>query len=221
MNQIKQSGEEPKNFESDASSQEWFRIIAEFYNKLSENVNPCMKNIPNFLSLLRIILVPVVIILLIQGSYGKALFTFSLAGLTDALDGALARLLGCQTVLGSYLDPIADKLLLTASFVTLAILGIIPSWLTVIVISRDFMILLGIAIMALISIPYVIKPAFVGKVTTALQICTIFLALLLQAMSYDIGYSWMKIIYWLTGLITVASGLTYIFRGVKLINLAP
>lgn len=175
-------------------------------------------NIPNFLSLLRIILVPVVVIFLIQGSYGKALFTFTLAGLTDALDGILARLLSCQTVLGSYLDPIADKLLLTASFVTLAILGIIPSWLTVIVISRDFIILLGIAIMSIISIPYVVRPAFVGKITTALQIGTIFLALSFQAMSYDVSYDWMGIIFWLTGFLTVVSGLVYITRGIKLIN---
>jgi cardiolipin synthase (CMP-forming) len=175
-------------------------------------------NIPNFLSLLRIILVPVVVIFLIQGSYGKALFTFALAGLTDALDGALARLLSSQTVLGSYLDPIADKLLLTASFVTLSILGIIPSWLTVIVISRDFIILLGIAILTMISVPYVIKPAFVGKVTTALQISTIFLALSFQAFSHDISYDWIRILCWLTGIFTVASGLTYINRGIKIIN---
>jgi cardiolipin synthase (CMP-forming) len=175
-------------------------------------------NIPNFLSLLRIILVPVVVIFLIQGSYGKALFSFTLAGLTDALDGTLARLLNCQTVLGSYLDPIADKLLLTASFVTLAILGIIPSWLTVIVISRDFIILLGIAILSMISAPYVIKPAFVGKVTTALQIGTIFLALSFQAFSRDVSYDWIRIACWLTGLFTITSGLIYIIRGIKLIN---
>jgi cardiolipin synthase (CMP-forming) len=177
-------------------------------------------NIPNFLSLLRIILVPVVVIFLIQGSYGKALFTFAVAGLTDALDGTLARLLNQQTVLGSYLDPIADKLLLTASFVTLSILGIIPSWLTVIVISRDFLILLGIAVLSMISIPYVIKPAFVGKITTALQIGTIFLALLLQAFFYDLNYDWVIIFCWLTGLFTIASGLIYITRGVQLINKA-
>ncbi len=175
-------------------------------------------NIPNFLSLLRIILVPVVVIFLIQGSYGKALFTFAVAGLTDALDGALARLLSSQTVLGSYLDPIADKLLLTASFVTLSILGIIPSWLTVIVISRDFIILLGIAILTMISVPYVISPALVGKVTTALQIGTIFLALSFQAFSHDVSYDWIRILCWLTGLFTVASGLTYITRGIKIIN---
>lgn len=177
-------------------------------------------NIPNFLSLLRIILVPVVVIFLIQGSYGKALFTFTLAGLTDALDGTLARLLSSQTVLGAYLDPIADKLLLTASFVTLSILGIIPSWLTVIVISRDSIIILGIAILSMVSVPYVIKPAFVGKVTTALQIGTIFLALSFQAFSQDVSYDWIRILCWLTGLFTVVSGLTYLIRGVKFINAA-
>ena len=74
-------------------------------------------NIPNFLSLLRIILVPVFVIFLIQSEYDKALITFTVAGITDALDGTLARLLKCQTTLGAYLDPIADKLLLVTSFV--------------------------------------------------------------------------------------------------------
>lgn len=170
--------------------------------------------------MLRIILVPVVVIFLIQNSYGKALFIFALAGLTDALDGALARFLSCQTVLGAYLDPIADKLLLTASFVTLSVLGILPGWLTVIVISRDFIILLGIAILSMVSVPYVIKPAFVGKVTTALQIGTIFLALLSQAMSYNFSRDWITIICWLTGFFTIISGLIYMARGIKFINAA-
>jgi cardiolipin synthase (CMP-forming) len=177
-------------------------------------------NIPNFLSLLRIILVPVVVIFLIQGSYGKALITFTFAGLTDALDGTLARLLNSQTKLGAYLDPIADKLLLTASYVTLSILGILPSWLTVLVISRDFLILLGIAILSLLSVPYEIKPAIVGKVTTALQLSTIFFALLFQAVSHDISYDWIIIFCWLTGIFTIISGSIYIFRGIKFINLA-
>jgi cardiolipin synthase (CMP-forming) len=175
-------------------------------------------NIPNFLSLLRIILVPAVVIFLIQGSYGKALITFVCAGLTDALDGTLARWLNCQTVLGAYLDPIADKLLLTASFVTLSVLGIIPSWLTVLVISRDFIILLGIAILSLMAIPYKIKPAFVGKMTTALQIGIIFLALLFQVFPHDARSDWIRVLCWLTGLLTVASGLVYITQGVKFIN---
>ena len=86
-------------------------------------------NIPNLLTLLRIILSPVIVILLIQGSFFKALIVFIVAGITDALDGFLARVLHQQTVLGAYLDPIADKALLASSFVTLSVLHIIPGWL--------------------------------------------------------------------------------------------
>ncbi|MDP2855455.1 MAG: CDP-alcohol phosphatidyltransferase family protein [Smithellaceae bacterium] len=175
-------------------------------------------NIPNFLSLLRIILVPVFVIFLIQAEYDKALITFMVAGLTDALDGALARLLKCQTILGAYLDPIADKLLLVTSFVTLSIFGLIPGWLAVIVISRDFIILLGIAILTLMSVAYEIKPAVVGKVTTALQIATIFFALLYKAVTHDFGYYWIIGLCWTTALFTIISGLVYIIRGIRILN---
>ena len=183
-------------------------------------------NIPNFLSLLRIILVPVFVIFLIHQEYNNALITFVIAGLTDVLDGTMARLLNSQTKLGSYLDPIADKLLLTTSFVTLAILGIIPSWLTVIVISRDFIILLGIAILSLMSINFEIKPAFIGKVTTALQIAAVFFSLLNKAVIHDLNYNilkvelpvWILALFFLTASFSVASGLVYIARGIKIIN---
>lgn len=175
-------------------------------------------NIPNFLSLLRIILVPVFVIFLIQSEYDKALITFMVAGLTDALDGTLARLLKCQTTLGAYLDPIADKLLLVTSFVTLAVLGIIPGWLAVMVISRDFIILLGIAILTLMSVTYEIKPAIVGKITTALQIATIFFALLYKAVTHNFGYEWIIGLCWVTALFTVISGLVYIIRGIRILN---
>ncbi|PKN17133.1 MAG: CDP-diacylglycerol--glycerol-3-phosphate 3-phosphatidyltransferase [Deltaproteobacteria bacterium HGW-Deltaproteobacteria-6] len=175
-------------------------------------------NIPNFLSLLRIILVPVFVIFLIQMEYDKALVTFVVAGLTDALDGTLARLLNCQTTLGAYLDPIADKFLLVTSFVTLAIFGLIPGWLAVIVISRDFIILLGIAILALMSVSYEIKPAVVGKITTALQVATIFLALLYKSVTHDFAYYWITALCWTTALFTVISGLVYIMRGIRILN---
>ncbi|MEN6638148.1 MAG: CDP-alcohol phosphatidyltransferase family protein [Smithellaceae bacterium] len=175
-------------------------------------------NIPNFLSLLRIILVPVFVIFLMQAEYDKALITFMIAGLTDALDGTLARLLNCQTALGAYLDPIADKLLLVTSFVTLAIYGIIPAWLAVIVISRDCIILLGIAILTLMSVTYEIKPAIVSKITTALQIATIFLALLYKAVTHDFGYFWIIGLCWVTAIFTVISGLVYVSRGIRILN---
>jgi cardiolipin synthase len=175
-------------------------------------------NIPNSLSLLRIILVPVFVIFLIQAEYDKALITFMVAGLTDALDGTMARLLKCQTTLGAYLDPIADKLLLVTSFVTLAIFGIIPAWLAVIVISRDFIILLGIAILYLMSVAYEIKPAIVGKITTALQIGTIFFTLLDKAVTHDFGAYWIVGLCWTTAFFTVISGLVYMIRGIRILN---
>jgi cardiolipin synthase len=177
-------------------------------------------NIPNFLSLLRIILVPVFIIFLMQESYTNALLTFVLAGLTDVFDGTLARVMNKQTKLGSFLDPTADKILLASSFVTLSILGLIPSWLTVIIISRDFIILLGIVILSMMSITYKIKPAFVGKITTAMQIATIFFTLLYKAVTHDISYNWIIGLFWLTALFTVISGSVYIIRGIKFVNRA-
>jgi len=106
-------------------------------------------NIPNLLTLTRIILVPVIVILLIQASFFKAMIVFVVAGITDGLDGFLARVLNQKTVLGSYLDPLADKALILTSFVTLSILGVVPSWLSVIVISRDCIILIGISVLVL------------------------------------------------------------------------
>src|SRR4030065_1608027 len=161
-------------------------------------------NLPNFLSLLRIILVPVIIIFLMQESYKEALITFTIAGLTDVFDGLLARALNKQTKLGAFIDPMADKLLLTSSFISLSVIGLIPSWISVIVISRDFIIVLGMVILSVMSIKYEIKPAFISKVTTVFQLATIFLALLYQAMSHDISYRWIEVLCWVTAALTVA-----------------
>ncbi len=178
-------------------------------------------NLPNFLSLSRIILVPVIIIFLIQEEYIDALITFTIAGLTDIFDGLLARALNCQTKLGAFIDPMADKLLLASSFISLSVVGLIPSWLTVIVISRDFIIVLGMVILSTMSITYEIKPAFISKVTTAFQLATIFFALLFKAVVHDIsGFNWISILCWVTAIFTIASGVTYITRGIKYLNRA-
>lgn len=180
-------------------------------------------NIPNFLSLLRIILVPVIVIFLIQSEYVKALITFIVAGLTDALDGALARLLKEQTELGAFLDPLADKILLSTSFIALSIFGLIPSWLTVIVISRDIIILMGILTLSMMSISYEIKPVFVSKVTTGLQIGTVFFALFLKSFTSEMidYYQVVKIVSWLTAFFTIFSGLVYIYKGIQILNRQP
>ena len=175
-------------------------------------------SIPNFLSLFRIILVPITVIFLIDGSFFIALAIFTLAGITDALDGFLARVLSQKTVLGAYLDPIADKALLTSCFVTLSIMGVIPAWLTVIVVSRDFIILLGISVLFMASVPFEIRPIFVSKVTTAMQIITVFIALAAKTLGVDGHPLFVHSLYWLTAGFTTISGFHYIIRGIKAIN---
>ena len=175
-------------------------------------------NVPNLITLLRIILVPVIVILLIQGSFFKALIMFIVAGLSDALDGFLARVLNQQTVLGAYLDPIADKALLASSFVTLSVLHIIPSWLAVIVISRDSIILLGISVLSIMSITVEIRPALVSKVTTGLQLITVLVALSFRCLPWAVNGIWSLALYWVTAFFTIVSGLNYMVRGMELIN---
>jgi cardiolipin synthase len=158
------------------------------------------------------------VILLIQGLFFKALIVFVAAGLSDALDGFLARILHQQTVVGAYLDPIADKALLASAFVTLSVLHIIPGWLTVLVISRDFIILLGILVLSIMSVSVQIRPVFISKITTALQLITVLLALTARCLPGAFDARWLLPLYWLTALFTVISGLTYIARGLTLLN---
>jgi len=176
-------------------------------------------NIPNALTMMRIVLVPVIIILLMQGSYVKALILFAISGITDALDGFLARVLKQQTTLGAYLDPIADKALIMSCFVTLSVKSVIPGWLTVIVISRDCIILLGISVLALMSVPMEIKPSVISKVTTAVQLLTVFFALLVRSALLPGAQEWLLYVFFLvTALFTAISGLDYLFRGIRLMN---
>ena len=119
--------------------------------------------IPNLITLARILLTPLFIIFLIQGRYHKALLIFLLAGVSDLADGLVARVWQQKSPLGAYLDPLADKLLLSSSFVTLSISHVVPAWLTVVVLSRDLTIALGVAIFRLADLPLVISPTRLGK----------------------------------------------------------
>ncbi len=175
-------------------------------------------NIPNSLTILRIVLVPAIVILLMQGSFKIAIVVFLISGLTDILDGYLARVLNQQTVLGSYLDPIADKALMISCYVTLAVKKILPGWLSVVVISRDCIILIGVAVLSLMSVSYKIQPALIGKLTTAVQILTVFVFLVSRAVPGSVAASVMEGLIWITAFFTVASGFHYITVGVQQIN---
>ena len=130
-------------------------------------------NIPNSITLVRIILVPVMLYFMIEGQDLLALLVFAISAISDGLDGFFAKILHQRTRLGAFLDPIADKLLLGTAFIVLAISGLAPSWLAIMVVSRDLMIMTGIGILAWDKDFPAIKPTIDGKMTTLLQILTI------------------------------------------------
>src|SRR5918992_368908 len=131
----------------------------------------------NQLTLLRMLLIPAFVILLLYGHRGWALTTFLIAGLTDLLDGLIARLTGDQTTLGAWLDPMADKLLLVTMFVVLTLPGIgsanqLPVWFTILVISRDIAIVATVAVVNLAIGRRTFRPSIFGKIATATYIMT-------------------------------------------------
>jgi cardiolipin synthase (CMP-forming) len=133
--------------------------------------------VANQLTLLRMLLVPAFVLLVAYGQLGWALFVLVLAGVTDALDGLIARRSGQKTTLGAWLDPMADKLLLTAAFIVLTVPGTplvtrIPLWLTVLIISRDVVIVVTVAIVNLAVGRRTFPPSIWGKAATAIYIAT-------------------------------------------------
>jgi cardiolipin synthase len=173
-------------------------------------------NLPNILTLTRVLLVPLFVILIINKYFEWALFTFAIAGITDGIDGLIARITHQRTELGAYLDPIADKLLLFSAFITLAIVEIIPSWLVVIVITRDVIILTGFLVMFLTGYHPEIKPSLLSKITTAFQIVTILLVLMI---GYFPTFQQLSLIaIYGTAVMTILSGSHYIYIGTRILN---
>ena len=138
-----------------------------------------LRQIPNILTAIRIVLAPLTAWLILHDRSLAALFVFGFAGASDALDGFLARRFGLVSRFGEYLDPAADKLLMLASFVTLTMIGQAPFWLTAIVIGRDVAIVLGVAVAWLLALPVKVEPLAVGKASTVVQVGYVGLILLL------------------------------------------
>ena len=165
---------------------------------------------PNQLTLLRMIFVPFIVIHLVDGHYLWALIIFIIAGFSDGLDGLLARTLHQQTLLGQYLDPIADKLLLSTVFLVLSILHKIPWKYTVVVFSRDISILAASAVLFAIAGLRNFKPSIFGKANTVSQIAAVFFVLLLQV--HTVKWVWIARTVFLraTFLFTIISALHYV-----------
>ncbi len=183
----------------------------------SRPVSQASLTIPNLITLARILLTPLFVIFLIQGSYHRALLVFLLAGVSDLADGLIARTWSQKSRLGSYLDPLADKVLMAASFVTLSIYKEIPSWLTVVVISRDVALAFGVLMFRLGDIPLVVRPSLAGKLTTLFQVSTVFLVLIskIQPISPRV----LPLFFWSTGVLTTISGIHYLYNGIKMMNM--
>lgn len=175
----------------------------------------------NRLTLGRLLLVPVLVILVIYGYSGWALITFVVAGVTDGLDGLIARRAGQRTRLGALLDPMADKLLLVSTFVVLTMPGLaltnrLPVWLTVLVISRDVIIVLTVAVVNLAVDRFVFQPSVLGKVTTFGYILTGSILLFFNYL--ERSSILVDLVVWGSLVLTLASGFHYILHAAQAVN---
>jgi cardiolipin synthase len=173
--------------------------------------------LPNILSFARLMAAPLAIWLMIAGAFEFAFWLFVLAGLTDALDGFLAKRFGWETELGSFLDPLADKALLVSVFVALGWLGHLPIWLTIMVVFRDVFIVGGAVVVMAITGPFKAEPMLVSKLNTALQIALA--AAVLAELGHDLAIDWLTwALIWATAITTFASGMAYLVRWTRRLN---
>jgi len=181
-------------------------------------------NIANALTAFRVLLVPLFAHFLITGRVRRSLIVFAVCGLSDALDGLLARKLRQRTVVGFYLDPIADKLLMATAFVVLAYVKILPVWLAVLVISRDLFILVGSVLILLLHGSGRIRTTIASKTNTIVQVLTVIYFLAVRAFP-GIGQAAPgtvvtanAVVVGLCALTTTVSGLQYLFIGMRKIS---
>lgn len=168
-----------------------------------------LRHIPNFITALRLVLVIPVVVLLIQRRFTEALLVFAVAGASDVLDGFLARRYGWFTRLGGWLDPVADKIMLVSTYVTLVWLGLIPFWLLAMVIARDVTILMGGVVYYFWVEKVDAQPSWISKLNTVAQIA------LVMAVMFDRGVAalpiaWLEVMIGAVTLTTALSGAGYV-----------
>ena len=169
-------------------------------------------SIPNLISLARLMAVPVMIYLILNGSYLGAFWLFVAAGVSDAIDGYIAKQLGQATVLGSYLDPLADKALLVGVFITLGQENLLPSWLVILVVFRDLIIIGGVVLLHISTNGVKMKPLIVSKINTAAQIVLVAIVLANLAFPQLAWSEFVLILVYIVTVTTLSSGGAYIVR---------
>lgn len=168
-------------------------------------------NLPNIISLGRLLSVPVAIYLILNNYMAAAFWLFVAAGVSDAVDGYLAKALGQSSTLGAYLDPIADKVLLVGVYVTLGQAEYLPTWLVIMVVFRDLIIVGGVVLLHISTSGVRMRPLLISKINTAAQIALIVLVLAELGFSFDIG-GYLEALIYGVGVTTIASGASYIIN---------
>jgi len=172
--------------------------------------------LPNALSIIRIILTVPIVIAILKEQYLLTILLFLLAGITDALDGWIAKQFSYQSRLGSILDPMADKILLTCTFVTLYWIGILPLWLLLLICVRDVIIVagaLGYFLGEINGVSEIIKPTLISKFNTVLQIGLVLFLLLIQVTVEFV--EWLEIVFIIVATSTALSGADYMWLWIK------
>ncbi|MDQ3667775.1 MAG: CDP-alcohol phosphatidyltransferase family protein [Acidobacteriota bacterium] len=183
--------------------------------------------LPNMLTIFRMVLIPVFVTLIFYQRFLLALAAFVVAGITDGLDGLLARRFDQRSQLGTVLDPIADKLMLVTAFVVLSMRSVfpqplpnhlpIPFWVTIAVISRDVFIVVGAAAINIMTGFRGFRPSWLGKLNTTVQIIAIALIMFAASFPYGTGY-YLPTLYATVFLLAILSGAHYVFFASKLLN---
>ena len=175
-------------------------------------------SLPNLISLGRLVLVPIIVSLIIQPEWGLAFLLFVVAGASDAVDGWLAKRFDLRSELGAYLDPIADKALVVSIFVSLAVIGVLPATLVIIVVSRDVMIVGAVMVSWLLDKPVAIRPLLVSKLNTVAQISFAAAVLAAKAFGFPLGI-WFSVALWIVAALTLASAAAYLTQWVRHMDL--
>lgn len=166
------------------------------------------RNIPNVLTVLRLLLAPLTALLIGRSDFSAALFVFAFAGASDAADGYLAKRFGFESRFGAWLDPAADKLLMLFCFISLTAIMVVPMWLTMLVVARDLAIVIGVFVARFFALPIRIEPLPIGKLSTIVQVGYIALMLVFLAFAIDTPSS-VEALSVLTAASTMISWLVY------------
>lgn len=175
-----------------------------------------MSFLPNLITLGRLILVPVIIYLIGAQEFEAAFLVFVAAGVSDGVDGFIAKRFGYTTTLGAYLDPVADKALLVSIFVSLGMQDVIPNWLVILVVSRDVLIVGAVLISWIIGFKVTMRPLMVSKINTTMQIAYAAFVLAVLGFQFETTFaSALVLAAYLTGITTAISGASYLVDWVR------